>query len=181
MGGERAGISDVAETLLTAWRTNNAVDVFLVGSIPAELWAAPVPGIPRKTLRMVAAHIHNSRCTWLKILGRPQGIPVPVLVDRRKVSRRELIAALKRSSRGMEALLRLGIRHGGKVPPVQRTSGGTSRSTSATCCPTSWPTRGITAARSSWRRGSSAPACRRRRSTGCGSGRNVPRNSRPGR
>ena len=31
-------------------------------------------------------------------------------------SRRQLIAALKRSSRGMEALLRLAIRSGGKVP-----------------------------------------------------------------
>ncbi len=116
MGVERARHPDLAETLVAAWRTNNAVDVFLVASIPAELWAAPLPGVPRKTFRMVAAHIHNSRCTWLKILGRPQGIPVPVLVDRRKVSRRELIAALKRSSRGMEELLRLGIRNGGKVP-----------------------------------------------------------------
>ena len=116
MGVESAGRGDLAETIIAAWRTNNAVDVFLVGSIPAELWAAPVSGVPRKTFCMVAAHIHNSRCTWLKILGRPQGIPVPALVDRRKVSRRQLIAALKRSSRGMEALLRLGIRNGGKVP-----------------------------------------------------------------
>ena len=116
MSAERARHLDLAETLVAAWRTNNAVDVFLVGCIPAELWAAPVPGVPRKTIRMVAAHIHNSRCTWLKILGRPQGIRVPVLVDRRKVSRPQLIAALKRSSRGMEALLRLGIRNGGRVP-----------------------------------------------------------------
>jgi uncharacterized damage-inducible protein DinB len=32
------------------------------------------------------------------------------------VSRRQLIAALNRSSRGMEALLRLGCRSGGEVP-----------------------------------------------------------------
>jgi uncharacterized damage-inducible protein DinB len=114
--GDTPARPDLAETLLAAWRTNNHVDVFLVGRIPAGLWAAPVPGVPRKTLRMLAAHIHNSRCTWLKILGRPQGIPVPALVDRRSVSRRQLITALNRSSRGMEALLRLGIRNGGKVP-----------------------------------------------------------------
>jgi hypothetical protein len=52
----------------------------------------------------------------LKILGRPHGITVPALVDRRKVTRRELIAALNRSSRGMEALLHLGCRTGGRVP-----------------------------------------------------------------
>ena len=53
---------------------------------------------------------------WLKTLGRPHGIPVPSSVDRRKVSRRQLIAALNRSSRGIEALLRLEFRCGGKVP-----------------------------------------------------------------
>ena len=107
---------DLTETILAAWRTNNQVDVFLVEHIPAALWAAPVPGVPRKTIRMLAGHIHNARCMWLKTLGRPHGIPVPASVDRRKVSRRELIAALKRSSRGMEALLRFGCRRGGRVP-----------------------------------------------------------------
>lgn len=65
---------------------------------------------------MLAGHLHNARCMWLKTLARPHGISVPPAVDRRKVSRREVIAALDRSSRGMEALLRLGIRCGGAVP-----------------------------------------------------------------
>ena len=65
---------------------------------------------------MLAGHLHNTRCMWLKTLGRPHGIPVPAAVDRRKVSRRQLLAALNRSSRGIEALLRLGLRSGGKVP-----------------------------------------------------------------
>ena len=115
MGTPATG-ADLAETMLAAWRTNNQVDVFLVGHIPAELWAAPIPGAERKTIRMVAGHIHNARCMWLKTLGKPHGIAVPSSVDRRKVSRRQLIAALNRSSRGMEALLRLGLRNGGKVP-----------------------------------------------------------------
>jgi uncharacterized damage-inducible protein DinB len=118
-GADAAASSDLAETLLAAWRTNNQVDVFLVGRIPAELWAAPVTGAPHKTIRMLAGHIHNSRCTWLKILGRPHGIAVPPAIDRRKVSRRQLIVALNRSSRGMEALLRLGLRNGGKVPATR--------------------------------------------------------------
>ena len=107
---------DLAETILAAWRTNNQVTVFLVNHIPTAVWAAPVPGAPRKTIRMLAGHLHNARCMWLKTLGRPHGIPVPPAVDRRKVSRRQLVAALKRSSRGIEALLRLGFRCGGEVP-----------------------------------------------------------------
>ena len=35
----------------------------------------------------------------------------------RRVSRRQLLSALRRSSGGIEALLRLGIARGGQVPP----------------------------------------------------------------
>jgi uncharacterized damage-inducible protein DinB len=111
-----AASPDLAETILAAWRTNNQVTLFLVNHLPPPLWAAPIPGVPRKTIRMLAGHLHNVRCMWLKTLGRPHGIPVPPSVDRRKVSRSQLVAALNRSSRGMEALLRLGLRHGGKIP-----------------------------------------------------------------
>jgi uncharacterized damage-inducible protein DinB len=110
---------DLTETLLAAWRTNHQVTVFLVSHIPAEIWSAPVPGTPRKTICMVAGHLHNARCMWLKTLGRPQGIPVPSAVDRRKVSRRQLVTALNRSGRGIEALLRLGCRCGGEVPATR--------------------------------------------------------------
>jgi hypothetical protein len=107
---------DLAETILAAWRTNHRVTVFLVNHIPTAVWSARVPGAPRKTIRMLAGHLHNTRCMWLKTLGQPHGIPVPSAVDRRKVSRRQLVAALNRSSRGIEALLRLGCRRGGSVP-----------------------------------------------------------------
>jgi uncharacterized damage-inducible protein DinB len=109
-------IPDLTETILAAWRTNHHVTVFLVSHLPAAVWRAPVPGVPRKTICMLAGHLHNSRCMWLKTLGQPHGIRVPSAVDRRKVSRRELVAALNRSSRGIEALLRLGCRSGGKIP-----------------------------------------------------------------
>jgi uncharacterized damage-inducible protein DinB len=109
-------VCDLTKTLLAAWRTNHQVTVFLVRHVPTAVWAAPVPGAPRKTIRMLAGHLHNTRCMWLRTLGRPHGIPVPSAVDLRKVSRRQLVAALNRSSRGIEALLRLGCRCGGKVP-----------------------------------------------------------------
>ena len=112
-------IRDLTETILAAWRTNNRVTVFLVDNLPDAVWAAPVPGAPRKTVRMLAGHLHNSRCTWLKTLARPHGIPVPPPVNRRNVSRRQLVAALKGSSRGIEALLRLGFRHRGEVPATR--------------------------------------------------------------
>lgn len=112
-------VPDLTETMVAAWRTNHRVTVFLVRHIPPSTWSAAVPGLPRKTIGMLAGHLHNTRCMWLRTLARPHGIAVPASVDRRRITRARVIAALDRSSRGMEALLRLGLRHGGSVPPTR--------------------------------------------------------------
>jgi uncharacterized damage-inducible protein DinB len=109
--------SELGESVVAAWRTNSRVTAYLVERIPAALWDAPIPGAPRRTMRMIAGHVHNCRCSWLQTLGREHGIAVPALVDRQKVGRRELLAALKRSSKGIEQLLELGIAAGGHLPP----------------------------------------------------------------
>jgi uncharacterized damage-inducible protein DinB len=94
------------------------VTLFLVERIPDPLWDLAIPGMTRrKTVRMIAAHLHNSRCSWTRTLGREHGITAPPSVDRYKVSRRELLTALKRSGKGIEAILELGIAAGGRVPP----------------------------------------------------------------
>jgi uncharacterized damage-inducible protein DinB len=107
---------DLQASLLSAWRTNNRVTVHLIDGLPATLWDVAVPG-SRRTIRAIAAHLHNARCSWIKTLGREHGIPTPSRVDHRHVTPRQLVAALKRSSRGMEALLKLGFAAGGQVPP----------------------------------------------------------------
>ena len=104
--------------LVAAWRTNDQATAYLVRHLPAGAWAKRVPGIPRLTVGMIAAHIHNSRCRWIKSLGSRHGVPVPRLVDLRRVRPSELLHALSRSSRGMIALIRLGIANGGRVPPA---------------------------------------------------------------
>ena len=108
---------DLRATLLAAWRTNNRVTVSLLEHLPSALWDIVVPGAPRRTIRAIAAHLHNARCMWVKTLGREHGIPAPLRVDHRRVTRRQLVAALKRSSHGIEALLKLGAAAGGQVPP----------------------------------------------------------------
>jgi uncharacterized damage-inducible protein DinB len=107
---------DLRDTILAAWGTNNRVTVFLVDHLPSPLWEASVPGAPRRTIRMIAGHIHNARCMWIKMVGKEHGIPVPDRVDRRRVSRKELVSALKRSSLGINRLLRLGCDCGGSIP-----------------------------------------------------------------
>ena len=107
---------DQREMLLAAWRTNNRVTEFLIEHLPNELWAASVPGAPRRTVRMIAGHIHNTRCTWIKTLGSEHGIVAPRAVNRHKVGPKELLPALARSSRGIISLLKLGFDHGGTIP-----------------------------------------------------------------
>jgi uncharacterized damage-inducible protein DinB len=85
--------------------------------LPPALWELSVPDVPRRTIRAIAAHLHNSRCSWLRTLGREHGIPTPARVDQRRVTPRQLVTALNRSSAGMEALLELGLDSEGEVPP----------------------------------------------------------------
>jgi uncharacterized damage-inducible protein DinB len=114
------GPTDLGVMLIDSWRTNSRVTAYLVEHLPAQLWDAAVPGAPRRTIRMIAAHVHNARCMWIKTLGQEHGIAVPASVDRRLVTRRHLLPALKRSSAGIEALLELGLSTGGRVPPSKR-------------------------------------------------------------
>lgn len=108
--------SQLSTTLLQAWHTTNQVTIHLVERIPPGLWTSAIPGVPNRTVRMIAAHLHNARCRWIKTLGREHGIAAPVRVDQRTVTRRQLAAALRQSSEGIAAILELGLDSGGVVP-----------------------------------------------------------------
>ena len=108
---------DLRDAVLAAWATNSRVTSYLIEHMPPVLWSATVPGVPSRTVRAVAAHLHNSRCSWIRTLGREHGIVAPTRVDHRSVTPRQLGTALDRSSRGIAALLSLGCSQGGRVPP----------------------------------------------------------------
>lgn len=108
--------TDHRDLLLDAWRTSNRVTVFLVEHLPPTLWEVKVPEAPRRSVRMIAGHIHNARCMWIKTLGKAHGLEVPRAVNRYKVEPRELITALSLSSCGITSLLTLGFDRGGTIP-----------------------------------------------------------------
>ncbi len=107
------------DSILTAWRTNARVTAFLIKGLPAELWEEKVPGVPRKTVRMLAAHLHNARCAWVRTLGKEFGVDVPARVDRFRVTAEGLVEALGSSERGIERLLELGCERGGTLPAAR--------------------------------------------------------------
>lgn len=108
---------DLQDAVLSAWSTSNRVTTEFISGIPPELWSATPPGIPHRSIRGMGAHLHNTRCGWIRTLGREHGIATPARVDKRTVTQRQLVVALMRSSRGMERLLRLGCARGGRLPP----------------------------------------------------------------
>jgi uncharacterized damage-inducible protein DinB len=112
-----AALTD-GKALIAAWKTNNRVTMFLVENLPSELWSMNVPGYPRRTVGTFAAHIHNARCIWIKMIGGRHGVAVPKLVDGRSVKPRELLRAFPRSSRGMIDLIELAMARGGSIPPA---------------------------------------------------------------
>ena len=116
-------------------------------------------GGARRTIRMIAGHIHNSRCTWLKTLGAPHGFPSrPWSIG--IGSEQAASPALRRSGNGITRLLQLGCDHGGTIPPTRPTSGATCRWMWVTSWGISSRTRGITVDRSCWWPGPSASGCR---------------------
>ena len=106
------------EMLIDAWRTNNRVTVYLIEKLPPELWSMTVPGSPRRTVRSIAAHIHNTRCMWIKMIAASHGVAVPRTVEARRVTPSQLSRALELSSEGMIELIRLGEARGGTIPPA---------------------------------------------------------------
>jgi uncharacterized damage-inducible protein DinB len=116
---EKASAAALQEMIFAAWKTNNRVTIFLVEQLPTELWDAAVPGSPRRTIRMIAAHIHNARRSWIRTLGTEFGIATPRSVDRYKVKSKELASALERSGAGILKLLQFGCEHGGTIPAAR--------------------------------------------------------------
>lgn len=111
-------VIDLRAAVLQAWHTNHRVTAFLFESLPAELWPEKVPGAPRRIVRMIAGHIHNCRCTWVKNLSKGTEIEAPEQVDRHRVSPPELLDALERSHQAVSDLVRFSLDHGCHLPAV---------------------------------------------------------------
>ena len=111
--------SPLSRSILDAWSTNDRVMRALVEQLPDAVLDAAIPEIPRRTVRVIAAHVHNARAAWIKTLGAPHGVAVPAKVDRLHATRAQLVRALERSGRGIASLLTLALEHDGGIPPTR--------------------------------------------------------------
>jgi uncharacterized damage-inducible protein DinB len=101
--------------VLVSWQTASNVTAYLIENLPDEVWRSAIPGSPRRTVQMICGHLHNCRCMWIKKLGRRHGIEAPQGVDRHRATRRQVLAALKKSARAMSRLLQAGLDNDGHL------------------------------------------------------------------
>ncbi len=106
----------LSEAILTAWQTNNRITAFLIENLPAGVWSANIPGFKYKTIQMIGGHLHNTRCMWIKKIGRKWAIQAPPHVARHHVAQAELLSALNRSSKRVQQLLTAAVKHSGPLP-----------------------------------------------------------------
>jgi len=106
----------MTSTLLGPWRTCARVTAYLVERLPDEIWDAPVPGVPRKTVRLLVAHLHDNRCRWVKQVGAPLGVAVPARIGRERVARARVLAALAESDRRMTEMFHALLERGAVLP-----------------------------------------------------------------
>lgn len=102
--------------ILNTWKTCNRITIYLIENLPDELWPQKIPGYPRKTFQMIGGHLHNTRCMWIKKIGKKFQIDVAEHVDRYHVSRDALVTALDISSRQILETLKKGIDTGDALP-----------------------------------------------------------------
>jgi len=106
--------SDIlSQDVIAAWQTSNRVTEYLFENLPDQLWEKKIPGYPRRTIRMIAGHIHNARCTWIKMIGAHYSIKPPDPIDRRRTNRTTLLSALAKSNKAMTKLLEAGLQQKG--------------------------------------------------------------------
>ena len=107
---------DLTDSLLKTWKTTNQISVYLIKNIPADLWSKKIPGYPRKTIGMLAIHLHNVRCAWINCIAKDKFKKALTRLDHREGTKKEVVIALNQSSKAMLQLLKNCIDNAGKLP-----------------------------------------------------------------
>ncbi len=104
----------MADPIIETWETHSRLDIFLIGEIPEEAFAAKPFGKGR-SIGQVIAHIHNNRVDWL------QGIAPDISIGLQKIDRSQsgdkasIVEALSTSANAVDALLQRSLETGSKV------------------------------------------------------------------
>lgn len=103
----------IVDSLLAAFAINQRIDEYLIHAVPDAGWDAAPPGGKGRTIRSMAAHIHNVRLMWLKAINGSTGLPAKL--EGESCTKAEATLALQESWRALEAVLRTALSGDGRV------------------------------------------------------------------
>ena len=106
---------DLKKAILETWAISDAANQLLLKHMNDRVWRAPAPGFSKqKSIATIFAHLHNCRLMWLKMTGKRTGLPASL--DRRKCTRPQVSAALRRSAKAISDHIARGLaRDDGRV------------------------------------------------------------------
>ncbi len=93
---------DVGTSLMRAWDINSRINAYLLENVVDSAWRAEPPGGKGRTIAAIAAHMHNVRVMWLKMV---KADVVPDQLDRTTVTPRQAVAALAQSTKALASVL----------------------------------------------------------------------------
>ena len=102
-----------AGAMLTAFATNNRINVFLIRNLPDEAWRATPPGGKGRAVGSIAAHLHNVRLMWLKSIDKEAVLPAKL--DSDTVTKEQAIEALEASFSALDTVIRTALAGDGRV------------------------------------------------------------------
>jgi uncharacterized damage-inducible protein DinB len=114
----RAGFDPVG-AMLVAFDINQQMNELLLESIAPEAWRAEPPQPPGakkrqgRTIAAIAAHMHNVRLMWLKVLKAPKQ---PDKLEPDKVTVAQAIKGHRESHAALRAVLENALASDGRVP-----------------------------------------------------------------
>jgi uncharacterized damage-inducible protein DinB len=103
---------DAAQSLLTAFATNDRINQYLLRNLPEAAWRAKTPDGKGRTIAAIFGHIHNVRLMWLKAVGAAD---IPAKLEGEAFSTDEAMAALESSCSALIAVLEPALRGDGRV------------------------------------------------------------------
>lgn len=104
---------DLGRAVVEAWATHERINQFLLERLDDAAWRADPPEGLGRTIAAIVAHMHNVRHMWLVVSAK--GTAAPPKLDRAKATRKEAMAALRKSGEAIAALLEAAVADGGHV------------------------------------------------------------------
>ena len=110
---------DPVSAMLAAFDTNQQMNELMLESVATEAWRAEPPQPPGtkkkqgRTIAAIAAHMHNVRLMWLKVLKAPK---LPEKLSPDKVTVADAIKSHRESHAALRLSLENALRSDGRVP-----------------------------------------------------------------